>query len=293
MFSYCYLGTPLRWGIQVRYSIMKMWVVIFFSLIFSRTIPLLIYQKTAKINLKNNHKIISYHSITNENKNEKRLNWKISPFKGYFTFDELGYSGFGTSAKRRCELLGFNDDVIKIRAKHFLLKKKLSKYHIINRNTLEGVRKIIVVEQLDDDSVSALRVIDNAQLIEIAHMLSEVYGAVVCFRPHPLSKNRVPENIIIDKSDFEELKSSDSIILTHNSGYGIQSISNNIKTVFFCRNEFIDTNFDSSININDMVSYAKKEIDDFKLSNYSVYFSSIVSVYDFRLIYKMIRNFVR
>ncbi|MGR5476976.1 hypothetical protein ACPV5A_07200 [Vibrio chagasii] len=270
---------------------MKMWVVIFFSLIFSRTLPLLKYQSSSKINVKNKHKIISYHSITNDN--EKRLNWKISPFKGYFTFDELGYSGFGTSAKRRCELLGFNDDETKSRAERFLFRKKVSKYHIINRNTLEGVRKIIVVEQLDDDSVSALRVIDNAQLIEIAHMLSGVYGAVVCFRPHPLSKHKAPENIIIDKSDFEELKSSDSIILTHNSGYGIQSVSNDIKTVFFCRNEFKDTHFDSSININDMASYAKKEIDDFKMANYSEYFSSIVSVYDFRLIFRMISNFVR
>lgn len=285
------LGVPLKWGKSVRNDILRMCLCIYKS---NRTGNVMIpkYQRDVSLSKYDfTNKIISYHTISSDDeiRNNSRLNWKISPFKGYFTFDYKGYSGFGDSLNKRLELLDFGYDDILKRSSFFLKNKAESKYKVVDSGAINNKRKVVIVGQLFDDNVARLRIINDDDLIEVAKDISSMLGVGLYYRPHPLSKGK-QVNLPIDQSNFAELKKNDSIVITHNSGYGIHCVYHGIKTVFVAPNEFID--IDSNDLIRNPKSYIEESIKNFNTENYNRYFSSLLNVKDKVIISSVVSRFL-
>lgn len=285
------LGVPLRWGMAVRKDILKMCYSIYRNN-KSKEVFIPKYQKTVDLEkYKFTDKIISYHTISSQDEldNSLRLNWKISPFKGFFTFDMKGYSGFGYCIKKRVDLLGLNGDEIESRAKLFLEKKVASKYVVKNSDSKNRKKRLIIVGQLADDNVAKLRFLNDDEVKKVAEDICDKLGLQLYFRPHPLSKNE-KFNLPIDKSNFSELKKSGAIVLTQNSGYGIHCVYHGIKTVFLAPNEFIDVDIDK-IKSNP-VEYVLSTINNFNIENFYEYFSSLICIEDDMYITRIIDKFI-
>ncbi|RZG14188.1 hypothetical protein EXT47_14250 [Pseudoalteromonas sp. CO342X] len=279
---------PLRWGGKVRNSIIKMSFLISLSVLKSKKIIIPIYQNSLNVGVPKGRLAFTYHTISAPEDN--RVNWKISPFSDYFTFDKKGYAGFGDSTEERIRLLGLTKPEVEYRAANFInkLKSIKPKYFTPENDDSSVEKKIVIVGQLSNDNVSKLRSIDDHEMYEVGRLLAEKYKAKLVFRPHPLDKSR-NTTLPTDFSSLKNLEKSGSIVITHNSGFGILAVTSNVKTVFLAKNEFQDKEY-SFKNIEEAFDFSIKEIESFRISNFYNYFGSLVTYDDAALINRMVNS---
>lgn len=282
---------PFRWRGRVKYSILKMSAIISVAILKCKKIPIPTYQNSLVLNKPKEQLAFSYHTISQNE--EKRINWKISPFDGFFTFDKLGYAGFGDSTINRVNMLNLSKKEVIERACHFIDKVNSikPKYHTPeDSNDNIKCRKIVVVGQLANDNVSKLRTITDEQLLEVGVLLAKKYEAQLVFRPHPLDSNNY-DLYNTDFSPISNLAETDSIVVTHNSGFGILAVASNVKTVFLAKNEFLDREYKFS-NIDDVLNFCVEEVDNFEQKNFYNYFGSLLSYRDLSIISKMVKEYI-
>ena len=238
----CKFYIPLRWGGgSVRLSVLRMALTLIVETLrcFRFVIPL--YQGKTATSLSLNVKTISYHTVSSEEEmlNYCRLNWKISPFLNYFTFDVRGYSGFGSTLSERVSLLDLSDEEIFARSSK-LRKENLSPKYNSKVSDGEIKNSLIMVEQLDDDAVSIFHWCSNDELLANLISLAENCGRNLYLRKHPLSKRDY--DVQIYNQDVNRISSNDSnIYIIHNSGFAAELLKRGCKCILLAQSEFTDS----------------------------------------------------
>lgn len=180
-------------------------------------------------------KAISYHT---KGSCEGHLRVKESPFKGFFTIDPCGYSGWISLTKKT-----FNEEIKSISAEEAertfellqekLVKEKVSKY--LQSECSEPLPKdyIFLALQNPNDVVSRLAQINTIDLlkniIRIANRHPEVQFVV---KPHPKSNSKaiakllknLPCNIHQRTGNIHNLIERSIAVLTVNSGVGAEAL---------------------------------------------------------------------
>ena len=214
------------------------------------------------------NKVILYHGLTKQRTQSLQINYKISPLKGFFTFDPKGYAGFGLSASQRQKWLRLNDTFVEKRSQKILNQSFQSKYRSA-RNVWRGdVPDVILVEQLASDKVSELRNFSDLELEELVSDYCHRHKLTWAWRRHPLSNSvknskhtEVPLDVAVD---------NDVVFVTHNSGLGCEILHKRGRVIFCAKNEFFDEAFvhgcgnDAFFDYYFTKEFQKLQFEDFK-----------------------------
>lgn len=180
---------------------------------------------------------IAYHTKIHDG---FTLNIKESSFRGYFTFDTKGFSGWhsinssigqvtrelNTLKPKKTELF-----IEKIR-KEFI-ENKISKYEQPKELDLKQADYIFIPLQLPNDIVSKCAIIDTYSLVKMVIKLAKRHPELVfLIKPHPLTKagrirnllKNVPKNISITNGNIHNLIRQAKFVLTVNSGVGAEAL---------------------------------------------------------------------
>ena len=238
---------------------------------------------------------IVYHGITDRNRLGEQINYKISPLKGFFTFDPQGYSGFGMQPKERARWLEISDGDVKKRAL-FLKKRNFGgKYERITKNleNREVPPGLILVEQLDDDQVSSLRLVSDVEMEKIAQNYAAAHNLTVAWRRHPFGGRHRDRNY--NGCSLDSAIKSGSIFFTHNSGLAAEVMIKGGTVIFFAPNEFVGKSFvfrqsDLTQTIEELLNpdFRQKQLEEFDF-----YLGALVRWHEFFMLTNIIKKFER
>lgn len=292
------LGLPLRWS-RNRNSIVEVMVRSGLAAFRAGAIPLPWYQGRTELETSRlASRIISYHTVStpNERQSKTRLNVKISPFGGYFSFDLKGYSGWADRPENSLVVKLLGEETVRARGRDFLGIVHSAKYQTAD-DTHKPVQRpgAILVEQLGDDAVAKLRTFANADVEACLRALCARENKRAALRPHPLST--VSSDSLERSVGITSEISVGSVFVTHNSGFAAICAASGGDVVFLADNEFgiepVRSLGALETVIRDRWRHDLETVSPLYLDVWEIYFGSLVHQGEQWLIDRIVSEFLR
>ncbi|MFI3245855.1 MAG: hypothetical protein R3Y10_05125 [Ferrimonas sp.] len=238
------------------------------------------------VDKKTSSKAICYHSKFNLDRKDNIV-IQESTLSGRLSIDPVGYAGFSHFANvSSCA----NTEVLNKESLLYLdsfMKNKTSKYNQSEVELISDSDFVFFPLQVENDVVSILRHVEIQDALNVAIKFTKENGLKLIIKRHPCCQSSKIHALIVESLEFDHVEESDAsihsliekakIIVTANSGVGLEAVLYSKPIVVFGRSDYSKVVFEA-ISPDELYKYLI-ELNSIESVNYNHFINEYICSY--------------